>query len=282
MIQLVTDSTANLPSALVQQYKIIVVPLKVHMGNETYYEGVTLTQEEFLRQLPNANPHPTTSQPSPADFQKIYSEMLLVSEDTEIISLHISDKLSGTYNSAFNGAKNLDESRISVVDSRTVSAGLALLVFAAAKMAEAGKSRKEIVAAIESLSKQSELLFTLDTLEYLRRGGRIGTASALIGALLGIKPILKLEDGRLGAGKRARSRRKALQQIIKQIREAFGQKPVWVALGEAQAKDLDEFEQMVRNNLNAQEVIQCQIGPVVATHTGPNTLGVAVMPAPKI
>lgn len=281
MIHIVTDSTATMPADLVQKHNIAVVPLIVQMGNQTFHEGVNLTQEEFFKRLPSAKPLPTTSQPSPADFQKTYENILNDSNETEIISLHISSELSMTYNSALNGAKATQPDRISVVDTRTVSAGLALLVLLATKMAEMGKSRAEIVKAIQSASEQSQLLFTLDTLEYLRRGGRIGGARALIGSLLRIKPILKLQDGRLEAGKRARSRRKALQMIVEQLSGQFSDQPLWVAIADAQANDLNLFQTMLEEKLNVQEFMICQIGPVVATHAGPNTLGVAVMPAPR-
>lgn len=282
MIHIVTDSTATMPPDLIQKHQIAVVPLIVQMGNQTFHEGVNLTQEEFFKRLPATNPLPTTSQPSPADFQEVYAKILSHSDEAEIISLHLSSELSMTYNSAVNGAKEVQPDKISVVDTRTVSAGLALLVLIAVKMTNIGKSRQEIVKALESYSQQSQLLFTLDTLEYLRRGGRIGGARALIGSLLRIKPILELQNGRLGPGKRARSRRKALQLIIKQLSESFSNQPLWAAIANAQSNDLDLFQTMLQDNLNIQEFITCQIGPVVATHTGPNTLGVAVIPAPEL
>ena len=282
MIHIVTDSTATMPPDLIQKHNIAVVPLIVQMGNQTFHEGVNLTQEEFFKRLPTTNPLPTTSQPSPADFQEVYANILSRSDEAEIISLHLSSELSMTYNSAVNGAKEVQPDKISVVDTRTVSAGLALLVLIAVKMANIGKSRQEIVKALESYSQQSQLLFTLDTLEYLRRGGRIGGARALIGSLLRIKPILELQNGRLGPGKRARSRRKALQLIIKQLSESFSNQPLWAAIANAQSNDLDLFQTMLQDNLNIQEFITCKIGPVVATHTGPNTLGVAVIPAPEL
>ncbi len=282
MIYIVTDSTATMPPDLVEKHQIAVVPLIVQMGSQTYHEGVNLTQEEFFKRLPTTDPLPTTSQPSPADFQKTYADILNRSDENEIISLHLSSELSMTYNSAVNGAKEVQPDKISVVDSRTVSAGLALLVLLAVKMANMGKSRQDIVKAIESYSQQSHLLFTLDTLEYLRRGGRIGGARALIGSLLRIKPILELKNGRLGPGKRGRSRRKALQMMVKQVSDNFSNQPIWVALANAQSNDMNLFQTMLQDNLNIQEFIVCQIGPVVATHTGPNTLGVAVMPAPEL
>lgn len=279
MIQIVTDSTANLPNDLVRKHNIVVVPLKVHLDCDTFYEGVDLTPEEFFRRLPTANPLPTTSQPSPLDFEKVYSSLLSQSEKQEVISLHISSELSATYNSASQGAMKVDESRISVMDSRTVSAGLCLLVLAAVRMIETGQSRSEIMKKLASLTKEMQLVFTLDTLEYLRRGGRIGNARAFLGGLLRIKPTIKLENGRLEAGKRTRSRRKAIELLLAEPQDSFKTNPVWVALADAMAEDVDVLETLVHEKLNVQKLVHCQIGPVVATHTGPNTLGLAVIPA---
>lgn len=279
MVKIVTDSTGNLPNELVLKHKIVVVPLKVHIDGKTYHEGVDLTQEEFFRRLRTATPLPTTSQPTPLEFEKVYSSLLSQSENQEIISLHISSELSGTYNSAYHGAMNVGEGRISVMDTRTVSAGLCLLVLAAVQLVETGQSRSEIMKKLDFLTKEMQLVFTLDTLEYLRRGGRIGNAQAFIGGLLRIKPTIILEDGRLQAGKRARSRRKAIDLLLAKPQESFGNKPVWVAIAEAMASDMEVLESLIHQKLNVQKLVHCQIGPVVATHTGPNTLGLAVIAA---
>lgn len=281
MIRLVSDSTANLPADLVAQYNVEVVPLKVQIGSDTFREGEDLSQAEFFDRLPTANPLPTTSQPSPLEFEEVYNKIL--SSGDEILSLHISSDLSGTYNSARNAAESVEAGdRVSVVDTRSVSAGLALLVVAAGEMVAAGKSRKEIVAAIEELKGKVHLLLTLDTLEYLKRGGRIGGAAAFIGGLLRVKPTIVVQNGKLEAGERARSRRKALDHLVESQVQRFGNQPVWVGSAEAMAEDIDAFEGMLRERLNVQRYFRCQIGPVVATHTGPNTLGVAVIPAPEL
>ncbi len=280
MIRIVTDSAANLPPHIAQQYNVTVVPLYVQVGNDTYREGINLSQGEFFTRLPNANPLPTTSQPSPADFEDVYRS--IVEAGDEIVSVHISSKLSGTNNSARNAANALDDAPISVVDTLSASVGEALMVMAAARMAQAGKSRQEIVSKIEALANQTLLVLTLDTLEYLRKGGRIGGAAAFLGGLLRVKPVIYIKDGKLEPGERARSRRKAIEQMVQMEVERFGNQPVWLSVGQANAPDLDDLETQARARLNVQESIRCEIGPVVATHTGPGALGIAVLPAVEI
>lgn len=276
MTRIVTDSTANLSSDLLQQHNITVVPLRLQMGGKDYRDG-EITQDEFFRRLPTTNPLPTTSQPTPLDFEEVYDQILAQGED--ILSLHLSSDLSGTHNSARIAATNKGLDRISVVDSRTISGGLALAILAAAELLKAGKSRTDVAAEVERLAKDIQLFLTLDTLEYLKRGGRIGGAAALVGGLLRIKPTIVIKDGRLEAGERARSRRKALELLVEKQVTAFGNRPVWVAIAEGAATDTEEFEGLLRAGLNVQKLIRCQLGPVIGTHTGPNTLGCAAMPA---
>lgn len=280
MIRIVTDSAATLPVGVAEQYGIEVVPLYVQIGDQTYQEGINLTASEFYARLPTANPLPTTSQPSPADFADVYAPIIEAGD--EIVSVHISSPLSGTYNSAHNATLTLDEPPISVVDTLSVSPGEALLVLTAARMAQAGKSRQEIVAKCEELAKQVLLVLTLDTLEYLRKGGRIGGAQAFLGGLLRVKPVIYLKDGKLEPGERARSRRKAIEQLVEMERARFGNQSLWVVVAEANASDLDDLEAQARSQLNVQELWRCTIGPVVGTHTGPNALGIAAIPAPQI
>ncbi len=280
MIHIVTDSGANLPSAIAEAHNIKVVPLKVNMGSTSYQEGVDLSNEQFFQQLPTANPMPTTSQPSPADFEEVYAERLTMGAD--IVSVHLSSKLSGTYNSARTAAMTLGSGRISVIDSKSASVGVSLLVLAAARMAQAGRSRQEIVLHLERMADEMLLVLTLDTLEYLRRGGRIGGARAFLGGLLKVKPVILLKNGVIEAGERARSRRKAIDQLIQMEADRFGKQPVWVGVAQAMADDVAELEALARERLNVQELIRSDIGPVVATHTGPGTLGLAVVPAPTL
>jgi DegV family protein with EDD domain len=280
MVRIVTDSTANLKPELAAQHNILVIPLKVQMGNQAYSEGVDLTGEEYIRKLPSQNPLPTTSQPTPIEFEEAYNRIL--AEGDEIISIHLSSDLSGTHNSATIGANSTDKSKITVIDSRTISVGLTMLAIAAAEMAKAGKSRSEIVASIEKLMQTVPLALTLDTLEYLRKGGRIGGAQALIGGLLKIKPTIEVKNGKLEAGERARSRGKALDLLVEKMVATFGNKPIWVGIAEVASPDVAEFEKALRAKLNVQRLYICTIGPVVATHTGPNTIGVAGMHAPTL
>ncbi len=280
MIRLVTDSAANLPPDLATQYNVTIVPLRVQIGANSYREGIDLSQEEFFRQLPNANPLPTTSQPTPMDFEEIFQEILGAGD--EVLTVTLSSRLSGTYNSAHNALQTLGAARISVVDSKSASVGVSLLVLAAARMVAAGRARQHIVAELERLADELLLVLTLDTLEYLKRGGRIGGAAAFLGGLLRVKPVLFLKDGVIEPGERARSRSKAITQLIEMEAARFGNQPVWVGVAQAMADDVDQLETLARQKLNVQEMIRSNIGPVVATHTGPGTLGLAVMPAPKM
>jgi DegV family protein with EDD domain len=280
MIRIVTDSAATLPAGIAEQYNIEVVPLYVKVGQDTYREGINLSDEEFFARLPSANPLPTTSQPSPADFENVYRPIIEAGD--EILSIHISSPLSGTYNSARNAIMAMDNPPISVVDTLSVSPGTSLIVIAAARMAQAGKSREEIVAKCEELAQQVLLVLTLDTLEYLRKGGRIGGAQAFLGGLLRVKPVIYLKDGKLQPGERARSRRKAIEQLVEMEKQRFGNQPLWVIVAQANANDLNELEAQARSGLNVQELWHCNIGPVVSTHTGPNALGIAAIPAPQM
>lgn len=277
MVRIVTDSAANLPDDIVQQYNIVVVPLYVQVGATTYREGVNLSQEEFFARLPTANPLPTTSQPSPADFEEIFKP--IVEAGDEIVVVCISSKLSGTFNSARNAMLAMPDAPISVADTLSASIGEGLIVVAAARMAQAGKSREAIVARVEELAAKTLLVLTLDTLEYLRKGGRIGGAQAFLGGLLRVKPVIFIKDGKLEPGERARSRRKAIEQLVEMEVSRFGNQPLWACIGRASADDLDELEAQARARLNIQELIRCDIGPVVGTHTGPGTLGIAAFPA---
>jgi DegV family protein with EDD domain len=281
MVRIVTDSGSALAPNLHEQYDIPAVPLMVQIGSTTYHDGVNLTQQEFLRLLPQANPLPTTSQPSPADFEAVYSDIL--KQGDEIVSIHLSSKLSGTYNSARNAKLAIaDNAPISVIDSESASVGAGLLSLAAARMAEAGRSRETIAQRIEALVPQILLVLTLDTLEYLKKGGRISGASAFIGGLLKFKPVLVLKEGKIEPAERPRSRRKAMETMVDMLAERFGSQPVWAGAADAMADDVDKLIEMARGRLNVQEFVHSGLSPAIATHTGPNTLGLVAMPAPEI
>lgn len=279
MIRLVTDSAANLPEQIVRQFNIEVVPLKVIIGEETYREGVDISAEQFYDLLSTSEVMPTTSQPAPQDFADVYEPILDAGD--EIVSIHLSSDLSGTYNSAVQGAALFEDAPISIVDTRLVSAGQALVVVAAARALDAGATRNEIVTQLQYMRRRTSLLFVLDTLEYLKRGGRIGAASAFIGTMLRIKPILQIQEGVVQPLDRVRSRRRALERLTDVIYDRFGDRPVWVGLAHAQTYDeANELLQSCHEHLDVEFELTSVVGPVVGTHGGPGTIGVAVMPAP--
>lgn len=281
MIRIVTDSAANLPPAVAREYGVHVVPLNVIIGEKTFREGVDLGAEEFYRLLPEASPPPTTSQPSPVDFEQVYREILDAGD--EILAVTLSSALSGTYNSAVQGANLIgEEAPISIVDTKSVSAGEALMVIAAAQAARAGRPRAEIVRMIEQMAEEMLLIFTLETLEYLKRGGRIGGARAFLGSILRVKPVILIKDGRVEAGDRVRNRRRAIERLVEMERDRFGQQPVWAAIAHAVADDKDVLAKEIEQALNVQYLLECEVGPVVGAHAGPGTVGVAVVPAPQI
>ncbi|MCR4408562.1 MAG: DegV family protein [Anaerolineae bacterium] len=278
MIKIVTDSTAYLPEEVIQRYNISVIPLNVLFGERSYKEGLELSHEQFYKMLAQAKDLPTTSQPSVGEFQALYSE--LVKDGSEVISIHISSKLSGTVDSALMACKEFPGAKISVVDSLSTAIGLELMVVAAAEAVAAGQSRAEVVAMLERMVREIRLFFVVDTLEYLQKGGRIGGAAALVGTLLNVKPILCLKEGRVEPLDKVRTKRKAVARILDAMVEEFGsEEPVRVAVGHAMA--LEEGEMLLekaRSSLNCSTLSIAQIGPAIGTHTGPGALGLAACP----
>ena len=273
MIQIVTDSSAYLPADLVQQHNIHVIPLKVHFGEQTYRDEIDLSHEEFYRMLAEAETLPTTSQPSAGEFFDLYSR--LSKDGHEIISIHISSKLSGTVSSAQSAKEMLPEAKISIVDSASTAMGLGLMALTAARAAEEGKTAAEIVAAVEKMIKAMNVVFVVDTLEYLQKGGRIGGAAALVGTLLKVKPILCLKDGRIEPLDKVRSKRKALARLLEVTEECVESgTPVRVAVLHAQVPDeARELEKKVRARFDCAEYYFAELGPVLGTHTGPGVVG---------
>ena len=196
-VKVVTDSTCDLPRTLLDQFQISVVPLYVNIGGRSFLDGVDLSRPEFYTRLARLDTVPTTAAPSPEKFRQIY-ESLLSSETTEILSIHVSEQLSSTINSARLGAKKLDAVPVHVWDSRQLSLGTGFQVLAAAELAASGRAVREIVAILESQVARSHLFAALDTLEFLRRSGRVNTLAAGLGSILQIKPLLKINS--LGIG----------------------------------------------------------------------------------
>jgi DegV family protein with EDD domain len=279
MIQIITDSSAHLPMEERQKHNIAVIPLKAIFGMTVYRDEVDLTNEQFYKMLPHAKEHPTTSQPSAGEFEQVYKPFLDAGK--EIVSLHLPSKLSGTYASACAAKTELENQfkqalPLSIVDTPWLSMALGLLVIAAAQAAEAGKSREQVVATINALIPKLNLIFVLDTLEYLRRGGRIGSARAMVGTLLNVKPMLEIKGGQVEPLEQPRSRTKALARLMEILEERSGHHPLHVAVLHADArKDADEVARQVRVQYECKAFYLAEIGPAIGVHSGPNALGLA-------
>ncbi|MCR8656128.1 DegV family protein [Paenibacillus endoradicis] len=277
-IRIVTDSTADIPADAREKYGITMVPLKVLFGEETFRDAIDMTTDDFYARLKTSTVMPTTSQPSPAEFSDVYERLLAEDPTGPIISIHLASVLSGTYQSATIAQSMIEaeDANITVIDSKSASYGNGMQVILAAKMAEAGASVEEIVAAIEERQKNAEIYFLVDTLEYLQKGGRIGRAAALIGSLLNIKPILSLDEvGAVYSADKARGSKKAMAKIVELLKEAYGDAEVGLVVAKTDdATIAQELEARVTAELNVKEIHYTAVGTVVGTHTGPGTSAV--------
>lgn len=277
-VRIVVDSTSDLPKDVRDRLGIEMVPLKVHFGNETFLDSVTLTTGEFFGRLSTAKEMPTTSQPSPVDFLEVYKK-LLEEPDVTIISLHLSSALSGTYQSAVL-AKSLlgGDENIAIVDTKSASLGIGMLAVAAAEAAANGVDKEDILSMIQGMKDRSQLYFLVDTLEFLHRNGRIGKASAVFGSLLNIKPILSIDDeGVIFPVDKIRGSRKAMGRIVELLKERFDDKEVDVTFVHAQALEgAKEFAGIVQEQFTVRHTSYYELGPVIGTHVGPGTLGLFV------
>ena len=268
---IVLDSTADFPQAPQRFPNWRVVPLYVLFGNESYRDYVELAPEEFYARLRTAEQLPTTSQPTPGDFLAVYEEL---AQHERIYSLHISSVLSGTYQSATTAAAELGD-KVRTVDSESASAAIAILGLAIQRRLERGTTDEEIEALVERFRARAGLIFTVDTLEFLRRGGRIGRASAWAGQLLHVKPILTI-DREVVPLKRVRGNQKAMQEFVKEFTSHTHDAPTLrVGIAHADAPERARaLEKMVyAERRQAQIDVVTTLGAVVGTHAGPGTVG---------
>lgn len=275
-VAIVTDSTADLPPDLAATRSISVVPLTLHFEGLSLLDGVDITPSEFYRRLPAATVHPTTSQPSPGRFAETYARLL--TDHTDVVSIHISEKLSGTYGSARQAAEMTDHKRVRVIDSHVVSMSLGLVTLAASVLAAQGMDGASIVSRIEEMRDGVETYFSVATLEYLRRGGRIGRAGALMGSVLQVKPVLCIRDGQVTPLERVRTFERALNRIVELTRAVDHGEGVCVIVGHADAEA--DAERVARELEPVAETLLIQpLGPVVGAHAGPGVVGVGCYPA---
>jgi DegV family protein with EDD domain len=274
-IAIVTDSTADLTPEMVEELGVTVVPLRVIFGDEAYREGVEISTEEFYERLVKSRQLPTTSAPSVGDFQEVYERLLKEADD--IISIHISSKLSGTVQVAETARQSVAKpERIAVVDSLVVSVGLGFAIMEAVEAARAGAKLAEVKAAAESAARGFHVRFMLDTLEYVRRGGRIGRARAYLGTLLSVKPILSIREGELFPEERVRTRARGLERLVQwAVRH---QNVKRLAVGHSTTADeAASIRQRLAMAFPNVKVHLVRFGPVLGTHAGPGIVGVGVM-----
>jgi len=275
-VKVVTDSTSDLTPNIAGELGITVVPLNVHFGSETYRDGVDLTTEDFYRRLSQCKTLPTTSAPAPGTFAEVYDK--LAKQTNEILTITISSKLSATYKAAVDG-KEMSKSkvRIEVIDSLSAIVGLGLIVISAAKAARAGASLDDVIDVVYSSMNRVDFRMAFDTLEYLRRGGRIGTARAFLGSALKVNPILIIRDGITEGVTRVRTRAKAIDYLCDFVTSFPDVEDVAIedAATPDEAKILAE---RLYSRFSKDRIYWMKISPVIGTHVGPHVLGVGVLP----
>jgi DegV family protein with EDD domain len=281
-VRIVTDSTVDLPIEQTEAAGITVVPLTVFFGDDAFLDGIELDNAGFYDKLQASKDLPTTSQPSPAKFHEAYTRLINEGADG-ILSIHLSSKLSGTYQSAYNASQSLPDDvkkiPIEVVDSLSISVGMLRVVLNAAREARAGLALEEIKAHVLDELGRTRILGVLDTLEYVRRGGRIGGAGALLGNMLSIKPIISLKDGAVVPVERPRTRGKAYARIAELVADMAPVEAVSIAESNAEA-GLQLAEALKATY--AGEVLRYKLGAALGTHTGPGTVAVAVVRAATV
>ena len=269
----VLDSTADYPEGPARFPNWRVVPLYVRFGDESFRDYVELGPHEFYERLRSAPELPTTSQPTPGDFLGVYEELAAYER---ILSLHIPLKMSGTIESARRAGEELGGSKVRAIDSGTVSAGLALLALAVQRRLERGTTDEEIDELIERFQGASRIVWTVDTLEFLAKGGRIGKAAAMAGQLLNIKPILGIQEGEVVPLKRVRGSHKAFLEFVQAFEAGSVDRPsLKVGIAHAEAPDrLESLRELVRRTRPQAEIeVETMLGAVVGTHSGPGAVG---------
>ncbi len=273
MIGVVTDSSCDLPDDLLEQAGVAVVPLTIRFGAEEMVDREDISPDDFWRRLPDADELPQTAAPSPGRFEAAYRRLAAAGAEG-VVAVCISSALSGTFQSAQIAASAVaGEVPVRVVDSRLTSAALGLATLAAADAADAGGGLEEVEAAARRAAAGRGVLGALDTLEFLKRGGRIGGAQALLGDLLSVKPLITLEDGQVVPAGRVRTRRKALAALIDHVRGLAPQLDALVVVHGA-APDVDAFAAALTDVVPPERITVSTLGPVVGTHAGPGLIGV--------
>ncbi|MCA9980035.1 MAG: DegV family protein [Anaerolineales bacterium] len=274
-VAIVTDSTANLPADLIEKHNIHVIPLHIHWETDDLLDGIDIKPSEFYRRLEASSTLPTTSQPSVGEFAEFFKRVAERAES--IVGIFISDRLSGTLASARAAVDLLPDLPVALVDSESTAMGMGLIVLTAVRAAEQGYSHNEVAEIARSVVPSARVLFVVDTLEYLHKGGRIGGAQRLFGSMLSIKPLLHLEEGEVRPLARIRTKKKAVRHLLDIVtQDSAGKVPAMlVVLSAAAGEEAAEVERSLAEQFPDTKVFIAAISPVVGVHTGPKALGVA-------
>lgn len=274
-IAVVTDSCADLPKDFAKELGVTIIPLNVIFEDEVLKDGVDITSAEFYERLAKAKTLPSSSQPTPGEFEELYKELL--NKFDKVVSIHLSEKLSGTLDSARIAAKNFGD-KIFTFDSKSISVGIALQVEAAIEAIKQGLSFDDIKSYLERVRESTHVLFTLDTLKYLEKGGRIGKAESLLGSVLNIKPIIIVKEGFYHAFGKTRSQKKAIKKISNYLIEISEGKTIKrLALGHGMASEaVEKLKNDLESAFNMKASMVSEVGPVIGVHTGPGSVGAAI------
>lgn len=275
-VAIVTDSTCDLDADLAAQQGITVVPLNVHFGESVYLDQVDISTDDFMARMATSNPLPTTSQPSVGMFEEAFKRAAQEHGVSEIVCVSISSRLSGTFQSASIASQNLaDELTIEVVDSFSASYGLGFQALRAAELADSGKNAKEIAEVLLNELGRYHVVFFVETLDHLRRGGRIGKAAQMVGTFLQLKPLLRVDEGQIVPFERTRTRSRAIR-ALEQFAGESGQAEELVVLYNTTLDDAKNLASAISVETPGKSPVLAKVSPVIAAHIGPDVLGVVV------
>jgi DegV family protein with EDD domain len=279
MLRIATDSTTDMPPGWEQEYEINVIPINIQFGEKTYLQGVDLSYEDFYRLVDESGIIPKTSQPTPYQFKEFYKRIAQAGDT--ILSMHITSKLSGTYDSAVAATRELaDKFKIIAFDSANGSAGLGMMCREARLLDRSGVGIDKILQRMEAIRRNISIILALDTLEYARMSGRVRTLQAALASLLNVKPIAVLQEGVLHMAEKVRTRKASLDRVTEMLKEKYGDMKVNVAV--VHARDPEAGRSMLeraREVFNIQELIMTDLATSIAANLGPGTVGLVVYPA---
>ncbi len=272
---IITDSTAYIPAPLVQQHGIHVVPLTLVWGNETFHDGTEITPPEFYKRLKTAKVMPSTSQTTPEEFKKEFAPILAAGDS--ILAILISSQLSGTVDSAVQAKAEFPNAHIEIIDTLTTAMALGYCTLAAARAVKDGAGLADAAAVARRAVDSSGVIFVVDTLEFLRRGGRIGGAAAFVGTALNMKPLLTVKDGKVDALDKVRTKGKATARMLDIVEERIGsRRPLRIASLQAAAEEeAKALLETAGKRFSPDESVFSEVSPVIGTHVGPGTIGLA-------